>query len=559
VGINLRIIFLLITIFSFLNSTQLDNQLKSQLQNESKEVKKLYSLNKNRPLWVGHPKNYRDLVDSLNDPYFNYKDKIFYRDIISQYSYLLHEGMDFNQNAKELATLDIALTKAYIGLSKFIVVSDIDWDLVQQKLKELKELQDIKAVWEMVRKKPPSANRLFDALREENIKGFLKSLTPLPTRHLDLISALEKYKSMPRDIPKIRYSKNFQGFRLGDIDDRIVDIKRRLAMEGDFPLRDGYTNVYDEELDRAIRQYKERFNLEQNGLIDKVTIYYMNKPISLLIDSIITNLDKLKVFPDRFPDEYILVNIPDFTMEYYKNGGLVLRMEAVVGRDKRPTPIFRSKMTYLELNPNWNIPENLVRKDLIPTLMEEPDYMKKHNIHVFSGWGKNSKEIKNLDINKLIPYLDESKGHIPYRFVQFPGDDNALGRIKFMFPNKYSVYLHDTDNKSLFERRYRVYSSGCMRISRPFDLLEALKPHLKASDIAQIDKYRRTLKNKIMRFTKPLVVQTAYFTVFKRDGLVFFRKDIYGYDRMIQESTIPEPQSGYIIDENLIDDEYSVF
>ncbi len=132
--------------------------------------------------------------------------------------------------------------------------------------------------------------------------------------------------------------------------------------------------------------------------------------------------------------------------------------------------------------------------------------MKEHNIHVFSG----KRELKNFDIRKLFPYQNESRGHIPYRFVQFPGDDNALGRIKFMFPNKYSVYLHDTDNKSLFSRRYRVYSSGCMRISKPFELLEALKPHLKKRDIPLIEKYRNNLKNVTFRFTRPLTVQTAY-------------------------------------------------
>jgi murein L,D-transpeptidase YcbB/YkuD len=555
-GIVLRIILLLITIYSFLSATQLDNQLSLQLQNESKKVKDLYSLNKKKPLWIGHAKNYHALIDALNNPYYNYKNKLFYRDIINQYGYLLQDNMDLNQNARELATLDIALTKAYIDLAKFIVVSDVDWDMVQQKLKELKELQDIKAVWEMVRKKPPSAKRLYKALSKDDIVSLFNSLTPLPKRHSDLVDALEMYRSMPRDIPKISYTKNFQGLKLGDVDERITQIKRRLAIEGDYPKEEFYSDIFDEKLKYAIYRYKERFNLEQNGIIDKVTIYYMNKPVSLLIDSIITNLDKLKVFPNKFPDEYILVNIPAFTMEYYKDGVPILSMNAVVGRDKRPTPIFKSKMTYLELNPNWNIPENLVRKDLIPTLMEEPDYMKKHNIHVFSGWGKNSKEIKDIDINKLIPYLDEKKGHIPYRFVQFPGDDNALGRIKFMFPNKYSVYLHDTDNKSLFERRYRVYSSGCMRISKPFELLEALKPHLRPSDIAQIDKYRQTLKNKIMRFTKPLVVQTAYFTVFKKDDMVFFRKDIYGYDRMIQESVT---QEDYIDIGDDITQEYSVF
>jgi len=218
-------------------------------------------------------------------------------------------------------------TKSYIALAKFIVQSDVNWDMVQSKLKELKDTQDIKAVWEMVIKKPPSTKRLFDALVKNNIVGLFNSLTPLPKRHSDLIDALEMYRSIPPNIPKIPYTKNFQGLKLGDVSSKIVKIKKRLAIEGDYPKEYGYTNLFDEKLKYAIGRYKERFNLEQNGLIDKVTIYYMNKPISLLVDSIITNLDKLKVFPNRFPDEYILVNIPDFTIDYYKDGLSVFAYE----------------------------------------------------------------------------------------------------------------------------------------------------------------------------------------------------------------------------------------
>jgi murein L,D-transpeptidase YcbB/YkuD len=208
-------------------------------------------------------------------------------------------------------------------------------------------------------------------------------------------------------------------------------------------------------------------------------------------------------------------------------------MNAVVGRDERPTPIFSSYMTYLELNPKWNIPENLVRRDLIPALLENPNYLEEHNMRAFKGW--NTKHpIKNFTVDKLLPY--QSGGTIPYRFVQYPGDDNALGRVKFMFPNKYAVYLHDTDNKSLFARRYRVYSSGCMRLERPFELLEILKSRLKQKDINSIDKYRRTLKTRVLRFTKKLPVHTTYFSVFKQNGLTHFRKDVYSYDQFIEES-----------------------
>jgi len=543
----LRIIIIFTLLINFIYSTELEKELFSHLENESKPVKEIYHMNANRPLWIGHAKNLYTLTDALQNPYFNYKDKRFEQDTIEQYSYLLHDGMDLNQNSKQLAKLDIALTKSYIELANFIVKSDIDWDMVSQKLVELKETKDIKANWEMVRKKSPSIKKLFDALIHENINNFLKSITPQQQRHLELINALNIYRQKAMlNIPRIPYTKNFRGLKYGDIDDKIVAIKKRLVISGDYPKEDNYNNLFNDKLKYAIYNYKRRFNLEQNGLIDKVTIYYMNKPMSLLVQSIITNLDKLKVFPNKFPKEYILVNIPDFSMDYYKNGKSILHMSAVIGRPQRPTPIFSSYMTYLELNPNWNIPENLVRKDLIPTLMEQPDYMQVHNIHVFKGWGKNT-EIKDFDIKKLFPYQDESKGHIPYRFVQFPGDDNALGRIKFMFPNKYSVYLHDTDNKSLFERRYRVYSSGCMRISKPFELLEVLKSRLRKKDLKLIDKYRNSLENKIFKFTKKLLVQTAYFTVFQRDGMVFFRKDIYGYDKFIEESIIPEIQNNTTI------------
>ena len=517
-------------------SSQLDDHLQAKIESEPHHIKSLYSLNANRPLWIGHAKNFHTLSDALQNSYFNYKHKNFHQDIIDQYSYLLHNDMNLEQNIEELTQLDIALTKSYIALANFIVHSDVDWKKVSQKLEELKESKDIKAHWEMVTKSNPSSSELFNAIVNQNIDSFLHSLTPLPKHHKELIEALHRYEKMG-ELPKVLYGKDI---KYGDYNKRIPAIKERLVISGDYQREANYSEEFDNKLQESIRSYKRRFNLEENNLIDKVTIYYLNKPIDLLVESIITNLDKLKVFPNTFPKEYIMVNIPDFTMDYYKNDVSILHMNAVVGRDQRPTPIFASSMTYLELNPNWNIPESLVRKDLIPTMIEHPNYLKENNIHVFKGW-KDKKEIKDFKVEKLLPYQDKNSGHIPYRFVQYPGDNNALGRIKFMFPNKYSVYLHDTDNKSLFARRYRVYSSGCMRIQRPFELLEILKPRLKSQDVKKIDFYRNNLKNKVLKFTKSLSIQTAYFTVFKRNELIFFRKDIYGYDKLIQKSLITPP------------------
>lgn len=554
----MRIVLFFSLLLSILYSTELDNQLNSTLTNRPYQLSKnskeqnriisLYKKNSNNALWIGHAHNLNALREALQNPKFNYKYKDFYQSEIEQYTHLLHNNMNLNENSKELAKLDILLTRAYLTLTDFIVKSDINWDMVQEKLANLKEEKDITASWEMIRKKSPSISRLFLALKKEDIKGFLNSLIPLPELHKDLIESLEFYQNMGSH-PRIKYAKDL---KLGDQYPYISDVKKRLIQTRDLYNKNNINDIFDEELKQALYTYKERFKLPQNGLIDKITVYYMNKPTHTQIESIITNLDKLRVFPNSFPKEYIRVNLADFSTDYMKYGKSILHMSTVVGRDVRPTPIFSSYMKYLVINPTWNIPENLVRRDLTIALSEEPDYLINHNIHVFKGWSSKKDITATFTPDMLLPYQDINKGHIPYRFVQYPGDDNALGRIKFMFPNKYSVYLHDTDNKSLFQRRYLVYSSGCMRLEKPFRLLDVLESfnYITPHNISIIDKYRDTLETKQINFTKKLPVHTTYFTVFKKDGLTYFRKDIYGYDTII-ESSKKDDYSNFTKEDNL--------
>ncbi len=555
----MRLLLFFTLMLSMLYSTDLDTKLNQTLINapyqlaqntkEQNRIRSLYKMNQNKALWVGHARNLNALNEALANPKFNYKYKDFYQSEIGQYSHLLHNNMKLNENSRELAKLDILLTRAYLALTDFIVQSDIDWDMVQEKLANLKEEKDITASWEMVRKKSPYVSKLFLALKNEDIEGFLNSLIPLPELHKDLIEALEFYQNMGSH-SRIKYAKDL---KLGDQYPYISNVKKRLIRTGDLYNRNNTNDIFDEELKQALYSYKERFKLPQNGLIDKITVYYMNKPTHLQVQSIITNLDKLRVFPNKFPKEYIRVNLADFSTDYMKYGKSMLHMSTVVGRDVRPTPIFASYMKYLVINPTWNIPENLVRRDLTVALSEEPDYLIEHNIHVFKGWSSKKDITATFTPDMLLPYQDIDKGHIPYRFVQYPGDDNALGRIKFMFPNKYSVYLHDTDNKSLFERRYLVYSSGCMRLENPFRLLDILESfnYISKRNISIIEKYRDTLETKHINFTKKLPVQTTYFTVFKKNGLTYFRKDIYGYDAII-EASAKDSNNGIVeIDNNL--------
>ncbi len=529
----MRIFLLLFFLITSLFSDELDDSIRSQITNENAKVKSIYSANSNRSLWVGHEQNIKELQEALQDPYFNYKYKDFYQSQISNYTHLLN-SIDTNstQESEDLAKLDILLTKSYLDLINFIVVSDIDWAKFESKLSTLKVDKDITANWELVKKTPPSPHTAFNALKDYKLKDFLTSLTPQQERHKELVESLKFYQSL-KDVKKVPYAKDL---KLGDSHKFVVNLKERLAVEGDIEKRDGYSEKYDDELQNAVISYKKRFHLEQNTSVDKIMIYYLNKPTNLLTQSLVTNLDKLKVFPNKFSKEYLLVNLPAFELDYMKDGTSLMNMWVVVGRGERPTPIFSESISYIELNPTWTIPDNLVRRDLIPTLKTEPDYLQTHNIKAYRYLSSSKvQEITNFNVEMLAPY-EAGIGYIPFKFVQGAGETNALGKIKFMFPNKYSVYLHDTDSKELLDRRYRVYSSGCVRLQKPFDLLYALKGYLSVGEQNNIDKYIENGKTVSMSFKRKLPVNIVYFTVFNKEGKINFRKDIYDYDKFIQES-----------------------
>jgi murein L,D-transpeptidase YcbB/YkuD len=259
--------------------------------------------------------------------------------------------------------------------------------------------------------------------------------------------------------------------------------------------------------------------------------YYLNQPAKKNIAAIITNLDKTKLYAKHFEEEHVEVNVPDFNLRYYRDNEKVMKMGVVVGRIDRPTPIFNSAIKYMVVNPTWTIPNNLIKRDLIHVLRENPSYLEENNIHVFSG----NREV-SVTSEMLAPY-EGNKKRVPYRFVQYPGDNNALGRIKFMFPNRYAVYLHDTDNKTLLSRRYKVYSSGCMRVERPFDLMDILLDHSIGSySQSDIEEIIATNKPTTIKLKRSIPVHIVYFTVYEEDGLAYFKNDIYLYDQIIQES-----------------------
>jgi len=513
-------------------SSNLQNALQTRIKGINKNiVNNIYFQNNYQPLWIGNNNETKmaQLILALKDPLFNYKNKSFDQKAIGQLFFQLDNG-EINPEIKAsiYARLDLMLTNSFVRLIRFIVQGDVDWELVQKKFKALEESNDIKSSWEMSYKSFPNPESVVNAAISGNIYTYLTSLLPMEKRYKQLIKLLKEYRTMDK-FPKIPYSNKV--LKLGDRASRIKSIKKRLQISGDFPKKVSITSKFDETLKQAVITYQKRYLLKVTGTIDKTMTYYLNQPVKNNIQAIITNLDKTKLYPKYFENEYIEVNIPDFNLRYYRNRDKIMKMGLVVGRIDRPTPLFSDKIEYMVLNPTWTIPNNLIKRDLIHVLRENPVYLEENNIHVFSG----NKEI-NITQAMLDPYENNNQ-HVPYRFVQFPGENNALGRIKFMFPNKYAVYLHDTDNKSLLSRRYKIYSSGCMRVERPFDLMNILLDHAKGYySQSDIDEILATNKPTTIRLSQSIPVHIVYFTVYEENGLAYFKHDIYLYDKIIQES-----------------------
>lgn len=533
------------TISADMIADRIRSTIDSKLKGQNKSIiKSIYEANNYTPLWIGssNTKRQSQLIKALHNPLYNYKNKLLGSKKIKRLFFLLDNNeISADKKIEVYARLDMMISNSFVSLVRFMVEGDVDWPLLQRKMKALKASDDIEAKWEITPKSLPSVESIIQAISSDDITSYLNSLIPMKEHYVKLVQMLQDYRRMSK-LPKIRYTNDI--LKQGDRDDRVEEIKKHLQISGDYPSSASIDKNFDAELKRAVTTYQKRYNLKVDGKVDKVMTYYLNLPVKKNIQQIIANLDKCKLYPRTFENEFVEVNIPDFNLRYYRDEQMIFKTGIVVGRIDRPTPIFSDMITYMVLNPTWTMPDNLIKRDLIHVFRENPNYLKENNFRVFSG--KEEIEITPEDLN---PY-EKSNKNVPYRFVQYPGDTNALGRVKFMFPNKYAVYLHDTDNKSLLERRYKIYSSGCMRVDKPFTLMDLLLKHAKGSySKARIQQILDTLQPATIKLTKPIPVHIVYFTVYKEDGLAYFKNDIYLYDQMIWESSAGHKKATFKIPE----------
>jgi murein L,D-transpeptidase YcbB/YkuD len=372
------------------------------------------------------------------------------------------------------------------------------------------------------------------AMDAPSLSEFIDNLVPRGPVYRELQIALVEYRELAASggWPSITDGPTLKP---GATDTRLGAIARRLAVTGDISDVRTFAAIteYDEVLEAGVRKFQARHGLASDGVIGPVTLRAMNVPIEHRIEQLRLNLERARWVFDDISENFIVVNIAGFRAYLVRDGKITWVTKVQVGKTYHQTPVFRDEMKYVVFNPTWTVPYSIATKEMLPRIKNEPTYFQNRDFDVKNRSGENV-DPADIDWTKL------SRGNFPYTFVQRPGPRNALGRVKFIFPNEHSVYLHDTPSKSLFDRSERTFSHGCVRVSNPFELAELLLGP-KGWDSEKITATLDSAKTTTVYLPEPLPVLLLYWTAeIGPGGDIHFYSDVYERDQRIVKA-LDEP------------------
>ena len=316
----------------------------------------------------------------------------------------------------------------------------------------------------------------------------------------------------------------------GMSDPRVPALRRRLAVTGELRGQPLDEVLYDEPLAAAVRSFQERHRLNPDAEVGPATLAELNVTAESRLRQIQVNLERARHVLHEIGDEdLVIVDIAGYELRYVQDRKVTWTSRVVVGRPYRQTPIFKSEIDHVVVNPTWTVPPTILGQDILPAVRRDPGYLAKKGLDVID---RNGRVLDPASID----WSRYSGRNFPYFLRQGPGDDNALGRVKIMFPNPYLVYLHDTPSRSLFERDDRAFSSGCIRVEGPFDLVERLLDDPKW-DRTALQSAVETGRTQTVRLAKPVKILMIYWTVDETDdGRIVFKRDVYDRDARLWQA-----------------------
>jgi murein L,D-transpeptidase YcbB/YkuD len=393
--------------------------------------------------------------------------------------------------------------------------------------------------WFLPKRRVGVARALASVAETGDVEGVLESVESHRPEYRALLDVLHQIKNQETEgwprVPTWRFKA-----APGETHSELSLVRRYLQVMGDLPpgpIRN--PAVMDDMLMKGLMRFQTRRGLTPDGVIGPKTAAAIRMPPSELLRMVRLNLERWRWVPDTLDTRYVWVNVPAYELEVVEGGQPVMTMRVIAGTTDNPTPSFRDIIRHLELNPRWHVPEKIAAGEILPKVKQDPDYLLAENITVIDTAGK-------IVDPSTVKWASLDPATLPYRFRQEPGDKNPLGSIKFLFPNRWSVYLHDTPATKLFAKEFRALSHGCVRVEHPLDLANYLLRGQMSISPEELATQVKSGKHRWIDLKQTEPIYLVYFTAFvDREGRPNFRPDVYERDRMLQEAlnAYPSPWS----------------
>ena len=418
----------------------------------------------------------------------------------------------------ERADLEFKLSRALLAYGRDLSAGRVDPARVDSELH--------------IRPSAVPAEELFAAAEGVDFAAYLSALAPQSVNYARLKAALADYRRLAGRGGWGRVPDG-ETLKPGMRDAAIPALRRRLAAGGDLAQDAIASEAYDETLEEAVRRFQRRHGLDVDGAVGKMTRKALNVPVTARIEQMLLNMERRRWMPDDLGRSYVFVNMADFVLKYVVGPKTYLDTRVVIGKPYHRTPVFSDRMRYIVINPYWTVPPSIARKEILPKLKKNANYLAEKNIKLFSGWNASAAVLDATTID----WSAVSPRGFGYRLRQEPGKGNALGTLKFMFPNRFNVYLHDTPARSLFKKAVRSFSHGCIRVENPDEFAAMLLRDHEGWSREEIQAAIASGKRQVVTLKTSIPVHLTYLTAWvNKDASVYFRDDIYDRDKRLRKA-----------------------
>ena len=503
-----------------------------QMQPKHSFLRKLYAQTFFVPLWVQKERPSamsKELFEHIKADNTLDKTGKLYQDTLAL-EQKMNEVYALDSTISQKVDLEFRLSQLYKGYADYTLYGSINWGAFQARLSNLR-IHAITAGW--VTHKPTTSplQLIENALSANSLQTAFDKAEPNKYRYKALKKELNKYVAIQENGGWLPVTLKGT-LKSGKSHASVPSVRERLRATEDYKTCEVSTEGlrYDACLKKAVIHFQNRNGLVANGIIGKETRNALNKTVQEHIATMKVNLDRIKWLNERNSKRHVIINIPAFRLYFEEDDKLRQTMKVIVGKRRNPTPVFSNLVKTIVLNPYWNVPKSIIQKEMIPKLMRNSNAMARKGIEIRSGWGTSSKRI---DASSVDWSQYRNSKSMPFHFAQVPGTRNALGKVKFLFPNEFSVYMHDTPSKGLFKRNVRAFSHGCIRLQKPRELLKTFSTFNNNVDFSRSQRILKGRKRTYLSLDSTVPVDVVYLTAWvDYDGVLQSRKDIYGYDKM---------------------------